>query len=1067
LAQCQPCIADAIANSTALQELAPSTTIDNPAQYDCTLPGLEGFTPGRYAGIKVNYLSFATETSSPNMPVRAAELEACTGGRIAFAEAENVWEDPLADLGSGETKGFELYDGYFMSYSHFPEASALGLAETLNERIRESNERLQWEDVLPKVRHMGEYRKDGQTNIDFLMYDGDFFVPIVRLDLLEKYEKPLPNTWEEVVELATFFHGKDLNDDGNADDYGFCHFPRLGAGYWDWWWSEAMYATWATFDQTEGIGEGFFFDAETMDPRTSGPGFKKAAEIWKTLWQNGADGCGDNFISGKCAIGFSPPGCWKGVFLDPNGVHRKDANGTVVWQPRLKSGEVVEPYRFRPFGSTTYFDRNTGEEKQCTEDECPKAEPIPMRGHDDLIEASSASYAARAKVLESILPPSPLAGKLINRAPFYWSGGLGTMIRKSAQEIKKDFVWDFFVYTNSPATSKYDVANYASWLDSWRFSQLFPGDNFLSGGWSEDSYQEHAAVMKWALSTESNGALNLRIPALAKYTRDTVGELMGKYIANNITLDQLSTQVSNGWTKITADMGKLNQLEIYRAALGLDPLSTVEKCRLHRKEMDYIDPTTCKEADDSTTLIIIILSSIVGGGIVILVVYFSYKRYKAYQAIKKAHAQLMESTLNEATRALRELDYPLHLVRGDEFIEEGKLMRHEVMRNTHRLTVLDNLLDVDPFIQAGKHIVFFSHQWTAFDLPDPSNQQYGTMVNAMKELAKRNGWDPSLRDVFVWVDYSCIPQANASVQNLAIRSLAVYASSATYFVIIAPSTKHADLDNICDLDTYQRRMWCRAEQVCHSMRNGTTGMYLATSSESKSGQLGDLKFMPVKSDFFLESLHVFNGELTCCRFEHKGMESCDRQSLVVPILGLYGELLRAAHDGIKGNNADMSMVTAFLKEIEKHQETVFPRNFQRVMWRKNKRVVEEVLLFGDLIDRMRQRIEKGTMFVIQERGGTESTKSTQGFVRHGASDFVRHGGMAEGGEDGGTKPIMNEGSIVSESGNANLDKGSSFVRHGSIAESGEENDQGAGDGSPEGGGANHDVFINVLDSKTE
>lgn len=222
-----------------------------------------------------------------------------------------------------------------MSYSHFPEASAKGLAETLNERIRESNQQLQWEDVLPKVKNMGEYRKDGQTNIDFLMYDGDFFVPIIRLDLLEKYEKALPNTWEEVVELAVFFNGMDLNDDGEDGDYGFCHFPRLGAGYWDWWWPEAVYSTWATFDQTQGIGEGFFFDSETMSPRTSEPGFKKAAEIWKTLWQNGADGCKtntvfvlinafitfsnifsvsscsgitDNFITGKCAIGFSPPG---------------------------------------------------------------------------------------------------------------------------------------------------------------------------------------------------------------------------------------------------------------------------------------------------------------------------------------------------------------------------------------------------------------------------------------------------------------------------------------------------------------------------------------------------------------------------------------------------------------------------------------------------------------------------------------------------------------------------------------------------------------------------------------
>jgi len=140
------------------------------------------------------------------------------------------------------------------------------------------------------------------------------------------------------------------------------------------------------------------------------------------------------------------------------------------------------------------------------------------------------------------------------------------------------------------------------------------------------------------------------------------------------------------------------------------------------------------------------------------------------------------------------------------------------------------------------------------------------------------------------------------------------------------------------------------------MRNGTGGMFLAGS---KPGGGGHFDFTPVKSGFFLESLHVFNGELTCCRFEHKGMETCDRQSLVVPILGLYGELFRAAYDGIKDGSADTQTVEAFLNEIEKHQETVFPRTFNRVMWRKNKRLVEEVLLFGDLIDRMRAKIKRG------------------------------------------------------------------------------------------------------------
>jgi hypothetical protein len=136
----------------------------------------------------VNYLSFVTDISSPNLPYRAKEFEACTGGKIVFSEAANVWEDPVLDLGTKTSRGTELYDGYFMSSSHFPEISALGLAEHLNDRIRKDNDRLRWEDLMPQVRKRGEYRKDGVTNIDFLLFDSDTFVSFV-FELTEFGEK--------------------------------------------------------------------------------------------------------------------------------------------------------------------------------------------------------------------------------------------------------------------------------------------------------------------------------------------------------------------------------------------------------------------------------------------------------------------------------------------------------------------------------------------------------------------------------------------------------------------------------------------------------------------------------------------------------------------------------------------------------------------------------------------------------------------------------------------------------------------------------------------------------------
>lgn len=177
-------------------------------------------------------------------------LTRCTGGTIIFSEASDIAVDPITDIGSADAVGAEIYDAYVMIYSFTREASSLGLLETLNERIRENTVNLQYEDMFPKVRNMGEYRKDGKTNIDLLMADGDFFTPVIRIDLLERDGLPMPHTWDDLVEIARFYNGTDLNDDGEShDDWGFCIYPRTGSGFNDAWIPELMYSTWATTDQ--------------------------------------------------------------------------------------------------------------------------------------------------------------------------------------------------------------------------------------------------------------------------------------------------------------------------------------------------------------------------------------------------------------------------------------------------------------------------------------------------------------------------------------------------------------------------------------------------------------------------------------------------------------------------------------------------------------------------------------------------------------------------------------------------------------------------------------------------
>jgi hypothetical protein len=132
-------------------------------------------------------------------------------------------------------------------------------------------------------------------------------------------------------------------------------------------------------------------------------------------------------------------------------------------------------------------------------------------------------------------------------------------------------------------------------------------------------------------------------------------------------------------------------------------------------------------------------------------------------------------------------------------------------------------------------------QWTSFSAPDPSGVQYATMVNALRRVLAEERWSDAR--TWVWVDYISIPQRSRGMQKLAINSLSAYASAAHAFVIVAPSVVHADTGKMCNVETYNRRMWCRAENLCHSLRNGIGAMWLASDEHSCEKLSEDLAFM--------------------------------------------------------------------------------------------------------------------------------------------------------------------------------------------------------------------------------
>ena len=138
--------------------------------------------------------------------------------------------------------------------------------------------------------------------------------------------------------------------------------------------------------------------------------------------------------------------------------------------------------------------------------------------------------------------------------------------------------------------------------------------------------------------------------------------------------------------------------------------------------------------------------------------------------------------------------------------------------------------DLAPFV--AKHpTIFISHQWLGHRAPDPDGIHFKAIIQACEALAAEA--DLKTDDLFLWVDYSCVPQVNKFTQALAIHSLMVYASACRYFIACAPDAKHAQTGATCNLESYQRRGWCRLERL--RLSGGTEGMYYYSGSVSESG----------------------------------------------------------------------------------------------------------------------------------------------------------------------------------------------------------------------------------------
>ena len=164
---------------------------------------------------------------------------------------------------------------------------------------------------------------------------------------------------------------------------------------------------------------------------------------------------------------------------------------------------------------------------------------------------------------------------------------------------------------------------------------------------------------------------------------------------------------------------------------------------------------------------------------------------------------------------------------------------------THETLLAKNLLV--PWEAALGPFLFVSHQWLGFDVPDPSNIQLHALQAALQDLpgllhaSSRDLYsgatnmtnrrrlqemdaDVDADNCWVWADYWSIPQIRTGTTQLqAIHSIPTYVDAAVQMVVLVPDAVHGGTGNVCNMSTYQKRGWCRVEQVAFALKDYIVG----------------------------------------------------------------------------------------------------------------------------------------------------------------------------------------------------------------------------------------------------
>jgi len=247
------------------------------------------------------------------------EWQKLTGATVNIVEIPfpMMYEKIFADLRTGAGG----YDGFVLSSFFYGDLIANKFIVPIDNYMKDPKFP-KWDpkDTNPATRNLIQwgghyYGCPLDCDAEILYYRKDLFTDSsYQAAFKEKYNYDLPNppeTWEQALDCARFFNGKDLNGDGEPD-YGFVTlFSGIEAGMWFLTLAGAyVEMPGPTVDRYHNV---VLFDPETMEPLIKEPGFTKALGMYKEFYKSApkaALGWGlteqwDLFLRGRLALSYN------------------------------------------------------------------------------------------------------------------------------------------------------------------------------------------------------------------------------------------------------------------------------------------------------------------------------------------------------------------------------------------------------------------------------------------------------------------------------------------------------------------------------------------------------------------------------------------------------------------------------------------------------------------------------------------------------------------------------------------------------------------------------------------